>query len=245
MSKFHWHNVRKHIKLYVETCHVCQITKKNRRNPKHPLTELTAGFPLERLYIGFCGPFPITSRSNRYVLVLTDAFTKWVLAKPTVDETAKTTVDTLVTWFLIFGLPHNIVSDQGRAFESKLLQTLCEEFEISKRHSSPYRAQCNGQVERYNRTMNATLRAYCLNNPKDWDLHVPYITSAIRSTVSTATGHTPNELFFGREATSPADIEFALLPQTRHAPGDYLLQLKEGLQNAHDAARKMLHEQCV
>ena len=64
-NKVHWHNMWTDIKLYVKTCHTCQITKKANRNPKHPLTELTAGFPFERVHIDFCGPFPTTSRGNR------------------------------------------------------------------------------------------------------------------------------------------------------------------------------------
>ena len=245
MSKFHWHTIRKDTQLYVKTCHTCNITKKASRNPRHPLTELTAGFPFERVHIDFCGPFPKTARSNKYVLVLTDAYTKWVMAKPTADETAKSTVDTQLGWFLLFGLPHILVSDQGKAFESNLLAAVCEQFEISKLHTSPYRPQCNGQVERFNRTMNAALRAYCQDNPRDWDLHVPFITSAIRSTISTATGFTPNKLFLGREVTSPADIEFSLPPNAKLTQEEYVVQLRKDLQKAHDTARKNLKERCV
>ena len=178
-------------------------------------------------------------------MVLTDAYTKWVLAKPTKDETAKTTADALVSWFLLFGIPHYIVSDQGRAFESNLIAAICDQFDITKRHTSGYRPQCNGQVERYNRTLGAALRAYCMENPKDWDLHVPFVTAAMRSTVSTATKFTPNKLFLGREVTSPADLEFVLPPQAPELHNEYVLQLQNDLRKAHDAARKHLQERCV
>ena len=110
---------------------------------------------------------------------------------------------------------------------------------------STYRPQRNGQVERYNRTMGAALRAYCMDNPKDWDIHVPFVTAAMRSTVSTATRFTPNKLFLGREVTSPADLEFVLPPNTPRSHNEYVVQLQDDLQKAHEAARKHLQERCV
>ena len=84
-----------------------------------------------------------------------------------------------------------------------------------------------------------------MDNPKDWDIHVPFVTAAMRSTVSTATRFTPNKLFLGREVTSPADLEFVLPPNTPRSHNEYVVQLQDDLQKAHEAARKHLQERCV
>ena len=59
------------------------------------------------------------------VLVITDAFTKWTRTIPIRDQTAKTVAKILVKeWFHQYGVPKRLHSDQGRNFESKLIQQL-------------------------------------------------------------------------------------------------------------------------
>jgi hypothetical protein len=81
------------------------------------------GAPFEMIAIDVAGPFPRSDQENRYLVVAMDCFTKWPEAYAIPDQEASTVADVLVTnFFCSFGIPRELQSDQGRDFESRLLQ---------------------------------------------------------------------------------------------------------------------------
>ena len=84
---------------------------------------------------------PLSSNSNRYLLVVQDYFTKWAEAIPMVDQTAATITNALVKLCSVFGLPEVIHSDQGRAFESMLMKNMLDTFCINKSRTTAYHPQ--------------------------------------------------------------------------------------------------------
>lgn len=80
------------------------------------------------------------------VMVMTDVFSKFTQAVPTRDQKATTVAEVLVReWFHRYGVPARLHSDQGRSFESALVQQLCELYGIQKTRTTPYHPQGNGQ----------------------------------------------------------------------------------------------------
>lgn len=103
------------------------------------------------------------------VLVMTDVFTKYTLAVPTRDQRAETMAQVLVIeWFYKFGVPAHIHSNQGRSFESSLIQQFCSLYQIEKSHTTPYHPAGNGQCERFNRTLHNLLRTLPNSRKVDW-----------------------------------------------------------------------------
>ena len=43
---------------------------------------MVSGFPLEKLAVDISGPLPVTEKGNKYILVVSDYFTRWVEAYP-------------------------------------------------------------------------------------------------------------------------------------------------------------------
>ena len=43
---------------------------------------MVSGFPLEKLAVDILGPLPVTEKGNKYILVVSDYFTRWVEAYP-------------------------------------------------------------------------------------------------------------------------------------------------------------------
>ena len=84
-----------------------------------------AAEPGQMIAMDFVGPLPETAAGNRHILVITDAYSKYAEDIPLPDQKATTSADDLVQrYFCNHGIPALIHSDQGRNFESNLIQHL-------------------------------------------------------------------------------------------------------------------------
>ena len=102
-------------------------------------------------------------------MVCTDYVTKWVEAKPLPRATEQTMVNFLFEEiFVRFGVPREIVTDQGAQFTSKLVQEIAEKYKIKHRKSTPYHPQANGQVESTNKTLEGIITKTIQMHRKDW-----------------------------------------------------------------------------
>lgn len=98
------------------------------------------------------------SKGFANVLVVTDHFTQYAQAFPTKDQKANTVAKVLYEkYFVHYGLPARIHSDQGTDFESRLIKELLSMLGVRKSRTTPYHPQGNPQPERFNRTLLAML----------------------------------------------------------------------------------------
>ena len=74
---------------------------------------------------------------------------------------------------------------------SHVISSLCKHLEIERTRTTAYHPQGNGQVERFNRTLEAMLAKLAKENQKDWDLHIPRVLFAYRTALHESTGYTP------------------------------------------------------
>jgi hypothetical protein len=81
------------------------------------MSMLICSSPNERLHIDLYGPLKTSAAGNHYLVVMTDAFTKYVelaaIPNKTEDQVAKVLFE---RWFCRFSAPTVMVSDQGREF---------------------------------------------------------------------------------------------------------------------------------
>lgn len=129
-QRCYWRGMASDVKHWCQCCSRCQVAK-DCGPPGHSfMGHLLASEPNEILAIDFTMLEP-TQSGLENVLVLSDVFSKYTLAVPTRDQRASTVARVLVTeWFSKFGAPARIHSDQGRNFESVLIQHLCNLYNI-------------------------------------------------------------------------------------------------------------------
>ena len=104
--------------------------------------------PFEKWALEFVGPISPMSHKNKYILVCKDYVTKWVEAESLFRATEKLVVEFIYEGiFTQFGVPREIVTDQGSQFTSKSIKELAKKYSIQHSKSSPYHPQAIDQVE--------------------------------------------------------------------------------------------------
>ena len=75
-SGYYWPGLTSAVHGLVASCHVCGSKKTWGRKRRAPLQQYVVGAPMERIAIDILGPLPETPRKNKFVLVVSDFFTK-------------------------------------------------------------------------------------------------------------------------------------------------------------------------
>jgi hypothetical protein len=235
-DKYWWPHMKITIQNYIQTCLPCQKFNVDRRKPPgllHPI-EAPSG-PFQLIGIDYTGPFPITSQGNKYVLAITDYFTKWVIAIPLPNQTAETTAEALYEHFIcIYGVPTTILSDQGTHFNNQLITAFTKMLGCHHIKSTPYHPQTNGVIERFNSTFERQLAKLTDKHINNWDVHLKSIVFAYNTGQHAATKFSPYELQFGRKPKLPPDrpptfYEF-------YKPNDYFQHFQQTMCIYHQQA---------
>ncbi|UYV71992.1 hypothetical protein LAZ67_9001493, partial [Cordylochernes scorpioides] len=206
-SKYFWPSMLKDVSEFVKTCHLCQSRKGSNQLPSGLLQPIPpANFPFERIGIDFVGPLPSTKNRKKWIIVLTDYYTRYAetkaVSEATVKEVSKFLVEDI---FLRHGAPQYLISDRGSQFTSNLMKEVMKTCKIKHCFTTSYHPQTNGLTERLNRTLINMLSMYVNTDQKNWDEILPFITHAYNTTIQETTGYSPFFLMFGREPTSLLD----------------------------------------
>ena len=203
------------------------------------------------------GPLPTSARGNVYILMVTDVFTKWVEAFPLRDTVATTLARILVEEVICrYGVPDSIHSDQGTNFGSEVMQAIFSLLGMSRTRTTAYHPMGNGQVERFNRTVEAMLAKMVKENQRNWDSQLPKALFAYRTAVHESTVFTPYHLNFGRTPTLPIDVLLGRIPEEQAASYPQFVQdihkqlhmaqqlARRHLQAAHQQQKKFFDQKC-
>ncbi|GFN82032.1 gypsy retrotransposon integrase-like protein 1 [Plakobranchus ocellatus] len=162
--------------------------------------------PFDKVAIDIVGPMMMSDSKNRFILTLVDAATRWPEAVPLKSISTTDVANALFNIFTRLEVPKEILSDNGQQLVSKAMEEVMTMMGIQRRLSTPYHAQSNGMVERFNGSLKTMLRKLCTEKPQTWDKMIPAVLFAYREIPNVTTGYPPFMLMYGRRVRGPADM---------------------------------------
>ena len=85
---WYWPGLTAQVRRLVQTCEICQTAKHGGTKDPQSRQRLYAGRPWQKVAVDLVGPMPTTPKGNKWILVLTDHFTRWQDALALPDATA-------------------------------------------------------------------------------------------------------------------------------------------------------------
>ncbi|KAG8181115.1 hypothetical protein JTE90_029148 [Oedothorax gibbosus] len=153
-EQYYWANMFNRVLNYVKTCPSCAGKKGHRGQKLPPLQRVPiTNRPFEKIAMDAVGPLPLTSRGMRYILVISDYFTRWPEAYGLTDLKSESVATAFEDFFSIHGVPDRLVTDRGTNFLSTAMLSVYEKLGIRKHTTTAYHPQSDGLVERLNATL--------------------------------------------------------------------------------------------
>ena len=196
-SRFFWYRMREDIVQHVRQCEVCHSTSTLVTADR----EMKAIEPLEkgqRWHVDLVGPLYPSNEQDRYIAVAIDSRTKWPEAAP-LKHKVPGEVEAFVFRDIVCRFPvTEIVTDNGSEFEGDFSK-MCQDLGLTHRHTSVYRPQANGAVERFNAFLKEGLHRLSYDHPASWPYLIQRVLRQARTNVHSTTGMPPVQYLMGAE----------------------------------------------
>ncbi|XP_054281209.1 uncharacterized protein K02A2.6-like [Macrosteles quadrilineatus] len=190
-----WPGMEKSIEDVVASCSACQLTRNS--IPKVPLQQWpTTSTRWQRIHIDFAED----PESRQQLLVLIDTYSKWLEVFIMSSMNSSKVIEKLRTLFSSYGLPVELVSDNGRSFTSQEFKTFLHNNNVKFTLTPPYHAASNGSAERSVQEVKKNLLRQVIEEHQrsqrtTLQMKLDNFLFAYRNTPNTVTGLTPAEMF--------------------------------------------------
>src|SRR3954464_6653198 len=210
---FYWLTAMRNAEDIVRCCIACQKFASRPHAPASELKTIPLSWPFATWGLGMVVPLKKSSKGGRTnLLVAEDKFTKWIEAVPITSSTALTAVNFIKSIIFRFGVPHNIIIDNGTNFTTVEFQNFYEELGIIINYASVAHPQSNSQVEKANDLVCGGIKKRLLapleKAAVNWIEELPAVLWSLHTTPNSSTHYTPFFLVYGAEAVLPQDLKF-------------------------------------
>ena len=146
----------------------CQVHTNIQHVPARELHSLVKPCPFRGWTLDLIGEIrPTSSKSQKYILVGINYFTKWIKAIPLVNADQENVIEFIQKNIIFrYGIPETITTDQGSVFTGRKMQEFAQETGFKLLTSTPYYAQANGQVEAANKVVIGLIKKHVGKKPK-------------------------------------------------------------------------------
>lgn len=197
-SYFWWPGLDAAIEDKVKSCSACQkMRNMPQLAPLHPWDFPEE--PWQRVHIDYAGPL-----EDRMFLVVVDAHSKWPEVTVMKSTSAERTIEELRSIFSRFGLPTQLVSDNGPQLVSEEFRSFMEANGIQHIKSAPYHPATNGLAERFVQTMKQALKSSQGNGSLNRRLNTFLLT--YRNTPHATTKVAPASAMMKRQLRTRLDL---------------------------------------
>jgi hypothetical protein len=233
LSGKEWVGMRNDISKFIKRCPCCQkMSFLKDKIVTQPFT-LASYSPFDRICVDTRGPLPEdVTTGNKYILTITDAFSRFVQLYPMRDASAEAAIPGLLSYIGLFGIPSEVVKDNGTQFANQLVTQLLDILQTDNVKIQAYSKEENGIVERANKEVNRHLRAIVFNRKikTKWSLYLPLVQRIMNASVHSTIGVTPAQIVFG----NAVNLDRNLIPLVR-APPNKTTQYVKYIEDLADA----------
>ena len=203
-EQFWWVGMQEDINTFLKTCQICQefANKYKKKSAQHKQHWTLPTKPNERVMVDLWGPQLEEGEkpTKGYILVMTDAFTKFVKLWHLKDKNCEAVADGIVNgWIYNFGVMETLHSDNGPEFCNDLQEKIWSELRINHEKGSIYWPRCQGQVEVFNKTIQQYLKTILAQEKKstlDWSMYLGPLAFSYNSAVHRAIKTSPFRALF-------------------------------------------------
>ena len=164
----------------------------------HPFTCASYN-PFEVLHLDHIGPVRPDAKGNMFILVIIDAFSRWVELYPTATKTAVETASILFQHFCRFGTPEVVHTDRGTAFHNEVVEELLRMTgvveELQQSLATAYSSEENGINQEVLRHLNAILFDSRVHDKWSFE-QLPMVQRIMNTVEKVSTGVTPAQFIF-------------------------------------------------
>ncbi|XP_055918284.1 uncharacterized protein LOC129950365 [Eupeodes corollae] len=208
MREFYISQLKEKVQRRINNCVKCILANRKAGKQEGFLNQLDKGDkPFDTFHLDHIGPMDLTTKQYKYILTITDGFSKFMWIFPTKTVSAEETLRKIRELQQHFGNPKRFITDKGSAFCSKSFQDFCIDENIEHIAVTTGVPRGNGQAERSNRVVIEVLRRLSADSPEKWYKFVSRVQIAINSTLQRSIQRTPFEVLFGVPMRKKADVE--------------------------------------
>lgn len=198
-SYFWWPGLDSEIENLVNGCVSCLSVRQSPNKCNLHVWEYPKNV-WERVHVDFLGPI-----NNKLYLVIVDAHSKWLEVEEVSATSASQTILKLSSLFARFGLPQQVVSDNGPPFTSGEFKSFLKSNGVKQTLSPPFHPATNGLAENSVKNVKKRIKL-ALMNKENVNLALSKFLLAYRNSVHLTTNETPAKLMFNRPLRTKLDL---------------------------------------